>query len=306
MDRETGLVVIGAGVAGLTAAAIAASHGVEVLVIEQLAPGGQVSTVEKIRNFPGFPEGVAGYELGPMLQQQAEEAGAGFAFDSVERIEAEGARFRVIGAESVVIAGAVIVAAGSRRRTLDVPGEKAFEGRGVSHCAACDGSFFRGKPVVVVGGGDSAFDEAELLAEQVSEVTIVHRAAEPHAQQRTRERVAALANVRIVGGSDVVAIEGEDGVARVRWQSHGETVEQPCAGVFVYAGLDPASDFIGDFVARDAQGGIVTDAGLQTARPGLFAAGDIRSGATALLASGAGEGATAALAAVRYLAARGE
>ncbi|HWL48009.1 MAG TPA: FAD-dependent oxidoreductase [Sphingomonadaceae bacterium] len=303
MEREAGLVVIGAGVAGLTAAAVAASHGADVLVIEQMAPGGQISTVEAIRNFPGFPEGIAGYELGPLLQQQAEEAGAAFQFDSVERIEADGARFRVIGAEGAVIAGAVIVAAGSRRRPLGVPGEADFTGRGVSHCASCDGGFFRGQPVVVVGGGDSAFDEAEVLAEQVGEVVIVHREAAPHARSSVRERVEALGNVRAVSG-DVVAIEGGDGVARVRWRAGDETVEQPCAGVFVYAGLDPASDFLGDLVARDQRGAIVTDAGLQTARPGLFAAGDIRSGAVALLASAAGEGATAALAAVRYLASR--
>jgi len=301
--RETDLAIIGAGVAGLTAAQIAARHGIGVLVIEQLAPGGQISTVERIANFPGFAEGVAGYELGPMLQQQAEEAGADFQFDTIERIEAEGAGFRLIGFESEVLARAVIVAAGSRRRALDVPGEGDFEGRGVSHCASCDGPFFQDKPVVVVGGGDSGFDEAELLAGLASEVTIVHREAAPHAQQGTRDRVAALPNVRLVGNSEVVGIEGDEQVTRVRLRgADGASSELPCAGVFLYAGLVPASDFLGDFVARDAGGAIVTNTALETDRPGLFAAGDIRSGAAALLASAAGDGATAALAAVRHLA----
>lgn len=302
--REVDLVIIGAGVAGLTAAAIAASHGVEVLVVEQLAPGGQVATIEKIRNMPGFAEGIAGYELGPLLQQQAEEAGASFLFDSVQRIEAEGAGFRVVGASEEVVAGAVIVAAGSRRRMLGVPGEEAFEGRGVSHCASCDGVFFRGKPVVVVGGGDSAFDEAELLAEQASQVTIVHPEAQPRAQRRTLARVSALANVEVIGDSRILAIEGEGGVERVQMTSGGEAVTRECAGLFVQVGQVPNGDFLGELVERDAGGAIITDTGLQTSRPGLFAAGDIRSGATALLASVAGEGAAAAMGAVRHLAAR--
>jgi thioredoxin reductase (NADPH) len=272
-----------------------------VLVIEHLAPGGQVATVEKIRNFPGFAEGVGGYELGPLLQQQAEERGVDFLFDSVERLEPDEHGFRIVGAEETVHARAVIVAAGSHRRTLGVPGEQEFEGRGVSHCASCDAHFFRGKQVVVVGGGDSAFDEAEILAEHAGAVTIIHRGPRPVAQQRSVERVSALANVHLVGDAEVTAIEGADGVDRVLIDTPDGQGARDCAGVFVYTGLVPNSAFLGDLVALDATGAIVTGGSFESSRPGLFAAGDIRSGAAAMLASVAGEGASAALAAVRYL-----
>ena len=177
--QHADVLVIGAGVAGLTAAMVAAGHGVRTLVVEQLAPGGQVATIEAIRNFPGFPDGIAGFELGPLLQQQAEAAGAEFHLDSVIAIVADGDGYRVVCATSEITARTVIVAAGSSLRKLEVEGEAEFEGRGVSHCASCDGPLFRGQPVVVAGGGDSAFDEALVLAAHASDVTLVHRGAGP-------------------------------------------------------------------------------------------------------------------------------
>jgi len=297
--RTVDLAIIGAGTAGLTAAATAAAHGIDVLVIEQLAPGGQIATVERIRNFPGFAEGIGGYELGPMLQAQAAEAGADFLLDSVTRIEpAEGGGFLVHAAEDTVSARTVLLAMGSRRRTLDVPGEAELEGRGVSHCAACDGHFFRGKAVVVAGGGDSAFDEAEVLAEHVGQVTIVHDGAAPVAQARTVERVTALPNVRVIAGARVSAVEGASEVERILLDG---APAEPAAGLFVYVGLVPNSAIVADLVEIDAAGRIVADASFETAQQGLFVAGDLRSGAVALLASAAGDGAAAALAAVRHL-----
>src|ERR1700743_1059296 len=168
------VVVIGAGVAGLAAAAISAGHGVSTLVIEKLAPGGPVATIETIRNFPGFPDGIAGYELGPLLQQQAEAAGAAIQLDSVSTIAVDGGKFRVLCADEEIKAAAVIIAAGSSLRKLEIAGEVEFAGRGVSHCASCDGPLFKGQPVVVVGGGDSAFDEALVLAAHASELTVLH------------------------------------------------------------------------------------------------------------------------------------
>jgi thioredoxin reductase (NADPH) len=303
--RSADLVIVGAGTAGLTAAAAAAACGLDVLVFEHLAPGGQIATVEKIRNFPAHPEGVGGYELGPMLLQQAEEAGAQFLFDTVERIERSGHRFVVGGTEGDVDAAAVLLAMGSRRRSLGVPGEAAFEGRGVSHCASCDGQFFRGKVVAVAGGGDSAFDEAEILAEHASEVVILHHGATPVAQPRIVERVLALPNIRTIAGADIVAVEGGGEVERLIVDlPQGRTV-QPASGLFVYVGLTPNSELAAGMAEVDARGAILADADFQTSTPGIFVAGDLRSGATAWLSSVAGDGASAAVAAVRYIRATG-
>jgi thioredoxin reductase (NADPH) len=299
--QSADLVIVGAGTAGLTAAATAAAWGLQVLVIEHLAPGGQIATVDNIRNFPGFPAGIGGHELGPMLLQQAEEVGAEFLFDSVERIGRTDDGFVVTGAEQAVGAAAVLLAMGSRRRSLGVPGEEALEGRGVSHCASCDGQFFRGKVVAVAGGGDSAFDEAEILAEHAAQVVIFHHGPAPTAQSRTVERVTALPNVRVVAEADIVAVEGDAGVERIIVDLPTGRAVEPVSGLFVYVGLDPNSDIVLGLVERDEAGAIRADASFQTNCPGLFVAGDLRSGANALLSSVAGDGAAAAAATLRYL-----
>jgi thioredoxin reductase (NADPH) len=304
--QQADVVVVGAGVAGLTAAMIAASHGVSTLVLEQLAPGGQVATIEKIGNLPGFPDGIAGYEIGPLLQQQAEAAGAVVELETVSAIEAGEGGYRVICAGGGIAARAVIIAAGSVLRKLDISGESEFAGRGVSHCASCDGPLFRDQPVTVVGGGDSAFDEALVLAGFASEVTLVHREAAPVARASAVERLSAIPNVRIVADAEIVAIEGDARVSEIAIRSGGEISRRPCRAVFAYVGLQPQSGFLRDFVALDADGHIVTDPMMRTSRPGVFAAGDIRAGSVKMLASVAGDAATAAIGAVQYLRAAHE
>jgi thioredoxin reductase (NADPH) len=295
------IVVIGGGVAGLTAAAVVANHGHNVLVIEQLAPGGQIATIDNIQNVPGFADGIAGYDLGPLLHKQAEDHGAYFLFDEVTQINQAPPGFTVQCATNTVTARAVIVAAGSHRRALGLANEEAFTGRGVSHCASCDGPLFKGQAVIVAGGGDSAFDEAETLAGCAASVTIVHRGGAPRAQKRTVERVAALANVSILANSEVEAIVGADGVESVIvCTPRGETT-LPCGGIFVNVGLAPNTLFLRDFVNLDETGAIVTDSTLQSSRVGVFAAGDIRSGAVALLPCIAGDGASAAMSAIRFI-----
>lgn len=299
--QHADVVVVGAGIAGLTAAMIAAGHGVSTLVIEQLAPGGQVATIEKVRNFPGFPDGIAGYELGPLLQQQAEAAGAVFQLDSVSAVAAGDGAYRVICAENEIAARAVIFAAGSSMRKLGISGEAEFTGRGVSHCASCDGPLFKGQPVTVVGGGDSAFDEALVLAGYASEVTVIHRGSAPSARPAAIALLAALPHIRIVADAEVVAIEGDTRVTGVAIRRGGQTEHRACRAVFAYTGLEPRSSFLQGIVALDAGGHIVTDLMMSASRPGLFAAGDIRAGSVRLLASVAGDAATAAISAVRYL-----
>lgn len=299
---ETDIAVIGAGVAGLRAAAAAAQRGLQVLVIERMGAGGQVMNVENILNFPGYPQGISGFELGPLLQEEAEAAGAQFLLDTVQRLEA-GLGVHLLHCEGETVrARAVVVAAGSARRKLHVPGEEALEGRGVSHCASCDGPLFRGMQVCVIGGGDSAFGEAQVLATHASKVTLVLREPQPAAQAYLQEAVTPLPNVQIVSGAEVLAILGAKEVSGVRVRLAGGS-ERDIAGdgVFVYVGLQPDNGFIGGALPLDAQGRIVTDAQLRTSVPGIFAAGDIRAGAAYRLDVAAAEGLAAGEAAADFL-----
>jgi thioredoxin reductase (NADPH) len=300
--QDIDVVIVGAGVAGLTAAMVAGRHGVKVVVVDRIGVGGQISTAERIENFPGFPQGIAGHELGPLLHEQAEAAGVEFMLDTIESIAPEGGRFLVRGVDTLR-ARAVIVAAGSALRSLGIPGEESFLGKGVSHCASCDGPFFKGEEVVVVGGGDSGLDEALVLAAHAAHVTVVHRGASLRAQQSVVARASADPRVAILLDTVVEEIVGGDAVSgvRLRDQKSGEACLQPVKGVFVHVGLEPNTIFLQGLVALDGAGHIETDAMMRTSRPGLFAAGDIRKGSVALIAAVAGDGATAAVAAVRYL-----
>lgn len=301
--REVDLAIIGAGVAGLAAARVAATEGLSVLVIERMGAGGQVMTVERIGNFPGHPGGISGYELGPLLQEEAERAGAEFMLDSVEALQGEGARHLVLCSGDAVSARSVLIACGSRRRPLGVPGELEYEGRGVSHCASCDGPLYRGKPVCVAGGGDSALGEAVVLAAHATTVSVVYPEVQPHAQPYLVEAARALPNVEFVGNARIVEVAGDaQGVTGARIQAGGrEPRLLPAHGVFVYAGLVPDTEWLAGALRLDRQGRIETDERLRTSLNGVYAAGDVRSGAVCLLAAAAQDGAAAATNIVRDL-----
>jgi thioredoxin reductase (NADPH) len=304
--RDFDLVIVGAGVAGLTAAMFAGRYGLKLAVVEQLGAGGQISNAERIENFPGFPQGLGGNELGPLLHEQAEAAGAEFVLDTVQGLEASGAHRIVRCAGESLRAPAIIIAAGSALRPLGLAGEEKFLGRGVSHCASCDGAFFAGLEVCVVGGGDSALDEALVLAEHAARVTVIHRGESLDAQQALRSKAAASGKIEIVLQTVVEEIVGVDAVAAVRLRdlATGAALLQDARGVFVYVGLEPNTAFLRDVLALDATGHIVTDINMRTSLAGVFAAGDIRQHSVAQLAAAAGDGATAAISAFRYLTAR--
>jgi thioredoxin reductase (NADPH) len=307
--REFDLVIIGAGVAGLTAAMFAGRYGLKAAVVERMGPGGQIINAERIENFPGFPLGLGGHELGPLLHEQAEATGAEFVLDAVEAIEpskAPGEQHIVRGADESLRARAVIIAAGSALRPLGIAGEEKLLGRGVSHCASCDGGFFAGQQVCVIGGGDSGLDEALVLAEHASSVMVVHRGERLDAQRALRDRAAASCKIEIVLQTMVEEIVGEAAVSGVRLRDvkTGTTRLAPVKGVFVYVGLEPNTAFLRGVLALDAAGHIETDITMRTSLAGVFAAGDIRAGSVALLAAAAGDGATAAVSAFRYLTAR--
>ncbi|HUY04105.1 MAG TPA: FAD-dependent oxidoreductase [Rhodocyclaceae bacterium] len=297
------LLIVGAGVAGLTAAATAARYGLKLAVVERIGAGGQVMNIDRIENFPGFPQGVSGYELGPLLQEQAEAAGAEFLLDSIEGLEVSGRERIVVGAEGRISALSVVIAAGSGKRLLGVPGEERLTGHGVSHCASCDGPFFKMRDVCVVGGGDSALDEALALARHARQVAIIHRGRAFAAQQCLVDRVSATDNVEVILETEVQEILGEKTVSSVSLRNlrTGEVSIRQAEGVFIYVGLTPLTSFLSGLLRLDATGHIETDVMMRTSLVGVFAAGDIRAGSVAQLAAAAGDGVTAAVSAYRYV-----
>jgi thioredoxin reductase (NADPH) len=303
MTNDYDIAVIGAGVAGLNAAITSARHGARTIVIDRLGAGGQVINVDRIDNFPGPAEGTSGFELGPMLQMQADEAGVEFALDTIASVSRIEAGFRIAGDDLNLTASAIIVAAGSTKRRLGIPGEDEFEGKGVSHCASCDGPLMRGMQVCIVGGGDSALDEALALVPHAARITIIHRGPKLTASAVLQARVRDSASIEVRLETVATEILGSGGVTAVgiRDLATGATEEIPCHGVFVYVGLEPNTAFLKDVVLLTADGRIVVDLDMQASAPGIFAAGDIRDRSVAHLAASAGDGVTAAISAVRYL-----
>jgi thioredoxin reductase (NADPH) len=301
------LIIVGAGVAGLTAAMVAGRHGLNVAVIAPSGPGGQIVNAERVDNYSGIVSPIAGHELGTLLFEQAEAAGAQFMLDTVKGLGIEDGDRIVRTVAQTLRAGAVIVAAGSTLRALGIPGEEKFLGKGVSYCASCDGPLFKGREVCVVGGGDTAFDEALVLSDHAARVTIFHRGDTARAQQHLRARTAENRNVAVESETLVEEIIGNESVTAVRLHNSntGSTREQKIDGVFVAVGLDPAAAFLQGVVALDASGHIETDILMRTSLAGVFAAGDIRKNSVAQLAAVAGDGATAAISAYRYLKERG-
>lgn len=303
MAEDFDLVVIGAGVAGLTAGMTAGRHGLRVVVVDRLGVGGQILNVASIEDYPGIPDGLAGYQLGPLLHAQAEAAGAEFRLDTIDAIEPMGQRWLSRGAEEAYESRAVIVACGSTIRLLGVPGEEAFLGKGVSHCASCDAPLYTGREVCVVGGGDSAVQEAITLAEHAAHVTVTFTGSVLDAQEVLQKKLAALPNVRLMAETCVKEIVGDATVSAILLENlvdHSLSVLD-VAGIFSYVGLEPASALVGGLVELDAGGHVETDVMMQTSRAGIFAAGDVRSSSVSQLASAIGDGNTAAIGVFRYL-----
>jgi thioredoxin reductase (NADPH) len=295
------VVVIGGGIAGLTAGLFAARYGRSTLVLEPQVPGGHLVNVERIDDFPGFLDGVAGFDLGPTVQEQAANAGAEFRMAEVERLSREGDELVLATADGEIRARAAIVATGRRPRPLGVPGEERLVGRGISHCATCDGPLYRGKTVGVVGGSTWGLQEALTLAGHAGQVIVFEREAELPGQHAMIERARESGTIALRSGTAVEEVLGESAVAGVRLRTASGAEDVDLAGLFVYAGESPASELLADLVQLDAGGHVPVDASLATAVPGLFAAGDLRQGSAGHAIAAAGDGATAALAAHRYL-----
>lgn len=302
MERQVDVVVIGTGVAGLAAARQCARAGASCAMIESVCYGGLVLNVNALEGSIGG----CGADVAAELLSQATDAGAENVSAEVTGLRPDGDGWRVATDSGDWIARAVVVASGARFRELGVAGEHEFAGRGVSHCAECDGPLFAGQDVVVVGGGDSAAQEAIVLAGFARTVHLVHRHDAPHARPALRERLAALGNLVVHPRSEVAAILGEDAVRGVRLApgDRGPSGEIACTGLFPYVGLVPACEFVPAAVERDATGRLVVDAAsMATCRPGLFAAGAVRSGNDGTLAGAASDGDVAGRSAAAHLGA---
>ena len=299
------LIVVGSGPAGLTAALYAAREGLETLVVERGGVGGQAGITERLDNFPGFPEGVTGAEFADRLRAQSERFGVEIlSAQEVTGVIVEG-RYKCVrtGDGEEYLAGAVLLALGSTYRRLGVAGEEDFIGAGVHFCATCDGAFYRGKDVLVVGGGNSAGEESIFLTRFATKVTIVTRDDALSASSVVREKVAENPQIDVITDASPSAFKGDSRLRSVVLKDTKTSAEREVTpdGVFVFIGLSPNTALVRDVVALDEFGFIQTDIGLQTSLPGVFAAGDVRAGSTKQAASAAGEGAAAALSIRRYL-----
>lgn len=300
------IVVVGGGLAGLHAAARAAQLGLRTIAFTGPAPGGLLLSIESVQGLPAHPEGLPGYDLGPMAQEAAMDAGATCLPEEATRIERRGEDWLVQGESTPVQARAVVMAMGCHLRALGVPGEERLTGRGVSHCASCDGPLLRGRAVAVVGGGDAACQEALTLAALAGTVHLLVRSKALRARPVWQERLAAQPKIALRFGAVVEEILGEAAVGGVRLRG-GETV--PVDAVFVYAGLVPSSALLRDasnagapcLVALDAQGHVCVDAALRTSARGAFAAGTLRAGHDGQAAQAIADGIAAAESAHQFL-----
>src|SRR5215510_3493939 len=297
------IVIIGGGAAGFTAGLYAARDRCRALLLERFSAGGQVLNCEHIENYPGFPEGIAGYSLDPLLQQQATNLGLEMKLAEVHEVRLDGETTVLQTDDGEVRAKALIIATGSSFTKLGIPGEDEFFGNGVSHCASCDGAFFMDQPVVVVGGGDAALDEGMHLTQYASQVTVIHRRDTLRACQLLQERARGQEKLSFCWDPAVRAIEGDETVRRVQLEDvkTGERSQLEVGGVFLFLGLTPNTQFLNGLVPLNDRGQVITELWMRPAVPGILAAGDVRHESARQLVSAAGDGATAALAAIRYL-----
>jgi len=303
MTNEYEVIIIGGGPAGLSAGLYTSRARLRSLLIEKGAVGGQITNAELVENYPGFPQGISGLELGQLIHQQATKYG-------LETLQAEATGLELQGEERVVIttkgkftARAVIIASGSERRKLGIAGEEEFTGKGVSYCATCDGPFFKERTVAVVGGGNAAITEALHLAKFASRVKVIHRRNEFRATRILQEKALAEAKIEFLWDTEVEGIEGKDIVKRLNLSNAitGEKSTLEVAGVFIAIGLKPNTDYLKGILPIDDAGYIITNEKMETKVAGIFAAGDVRLNSARQSITAAGDGATAAIYAEKFI-----
>jgi thioredoxin reductase (NADPH) len=297
MSTDRDLIIIGAGAAGLAAAQYGARGGLRTLVLEQMASGGQALLIEGLENYPGVSEPISGYDLIQRLEEQARRFGADFQTATVSAIRRDGPVFTLETDAGALTAHAVILATGATHRSLGAPGEAELAGHGVSYCATCDGHFFKGKRMLVVGGGDAACDEAMYLAHLASGIVMIHRKERFRAQEALAARTLASPLIDVRFNTELLGIEGSPNVSRVRLRDNaaGRVYDEQVDAVFIFIGSDPKSSLVVPMGAElDEAGYVKSDQRMATKVPGLFVAGDVRSSPFRQIVVAAAEGAIAA------------
>ena len=296
-------IIIGSGPAGMTAALYAARSNLKVGLLERGIYGGQMNNTADIENYPGYNL-ISGPELAEKMYEPLDKFGVEHIFGQVVDIQVEGAVKKIITEDEVFEAKSVILAMGAQHRPLGVPGEAEFNSRGVSYCAVCDGAFFRDQDLLVVGGGDSAVEEAIFLTQFAKSVTIVHRRDELRAQKIIQDRAFANDKIRFIWDSIVTEIKGDERKVQsvdIQHVKTGEISEHAFGGVFIYVGLDPMSESVAKLGITDEQGWVVTNELMETSQPGIFATGDLRQKQLRQIATAVGDGAIAGQQAYHYV-----
>lgn len=297
------VIILGAGPAGLSAALYAARTELHPLVLTGMVPYGQASTTNLIENYPGFPKGVGGIELGQLFEEQALAFGAKIEYSQAEGVDLSKRPFEVYTHDQTYTAETVILCMGASSRKLGVPGEKELTGRGVSYCGTCDGWFFKGKDIHVVGGGDSAIEEALFLTRFANSVTVIHRRDNLRAGAILETRARNNPKINFIWNTVVRQINGDQAVHSLVIEDlvKGEMREIPSDGVFIYIGHTPNSKILGKQIELEADGTVRTNMQMRTNIPGVFAAGEIADNQYRQVVTSAGMGAAAAIQALRYL-----
>ncbi|MBW1867917.1 MAG: thioredoxin-disulfide reductase [Deltaproteobacteria bacterium] len=297
------LIIIGAGPAGLSAGLYAARNKQDVVLVEKLSPGGQVLTTDLVENYPGFPDGIGGFELMDSIGKQAERFGLKILSHEVQGVDFKNQMKHLTLAYGSMEARSVIVTTGAQPRKLGIEGEELLTGKGVSYCGTCDGPFYREADIAIIGGGDTAVQEAVFLTRFASRVYVIHRRDELRATKIIQERAFANEKIEFIWDTIPLSIEGETGVERLRLRNVKTSKESTLniEGVFVLVGTRPVTEFLEDAVDMDNQGFINVDRRQETNVQGVFAAGDVTSETPRQIATAVGEGVTAVLSAEEYL-----
>ncbi len=304
MTGKYDVVIIGGGPAGLTAGLYTSRAMMKSLLIEKGIPGGQMATTYRIENYPGFDEGISGLELSQRMERQARKFGLEFSSGRVEEIRLDDNEKVLITDDGLEIrTKALIIATGVEPKSLKVDGEERFRGRGVSYCATCDGAFFRDKKIAVIGGGDSALEEALFLTRFAEEIFIIHRRDKLRATRILQERAFEESKIKFIWDSFVEKIEGDDTVNKIviRNLKNDKTEFFSVSGVFIYIGSNSNTEFLRGLVNLDSNGFIITDEKMATSVPGIYAAGDVRTKTLKQIATAVGDGAIAAKSAEKYI-----
>ena len=302
-EKVEKMIIIGAGPAGLSAALYAARAELEPLVLTGMSLGGQASLTHTIENYPGFPDGVGGAELGELFQKQAERFGARFEFDTVTEVDFSAVPFTVKTYSSEYKAETIIITTGASPNYLGVPGEQYLTGKGVSYCGTCDGWFFKGKDIAVVGGGDSALEEGIFLTRFAKSVTVIHRRNELRGGKILQTRAFNNPKISFIWDSVVEKIHGHEAVESIslRNQKTDEETIFPTEGLFIFIGHVPNTDIFHGKLAKDENGYLIVDDKMQTEIPGIYAAGEVMDPNFKQVVTSAGWGASAAIQATKYL-----